>query len=586
MVTLLLTEKGGETKQLSFEKDEITIGRVQGNDIVLPKGNVSKRHCKIVSHGGKFSVEDLKSTNGTYINGRKILESTPVVGTDKIYVGDFVVRVDLPLEQLSGPNATAAPAAEAGSLSTALPRRPPPPPGRSTASLPAAAHDDEPEARGRNARTAPPPPPPRRENPSGLDSINTLPPETSQAPELPALGDPEEELLAARPRLTVPPLKSPRPLLSQPAASEGRTLDDEELTGHLDRKPSPAARPSEPRPAPASLEGAAAWLQNLLERDGTSAVYVTGNTVEVERHGQRESVPAPGGATGAGLADAIRSLAARGTPRPSGDTRVVNVLLPENARLAAIFPPVAADLCATLERVTPTGRTLSQLAIGGGLSAEAEAVINACIAARRNILIGGDGRALDAFLQAIAAAIPERMRVVAIADIAAPATGVSWTKLSRDTHVSDVVRAASSLRPDYLIVDVSAPALAVDVLSQSVLGQEGTIVAVAARSASDALERLATLAGPALGGVSHARGLAAAAFDLVACAATLADGTVRLLDLGEPRGDGAASGDVASAIVWQPEAGGGGHFEMVGTLNRLGATLAARGLDLPADLQR
>ena len=94
MVTLLLTEKGGETKQLNFEKDEVTIGRVQGNDVVLPKGNVSKRHCRIMVQSGRFSVEDLKSTNGTYINGRKIGETTAVIGTDKIYVGDFVIKVE------------------------------------------------------------------------------------------------------------------------------------------------------------------------------------------------------------------------------------------------------------------------------------------------------------------------------------------------------------------------------------------------------------------------------------------------------------------------------------------------------------
>ena len=52
MVTLLLTEKGGETKQLNFDKDEVTIGRVQGNDVVLPKGNVSKRHCRIMLQVG------------------------------------------------------------------------------------------------------------------------------------------------------------------------------------------------------------------------------------------------------------------------------------------------------------------------------------------------------------------------------------------------------------------------------------------------------------------------------------------------------------------------------------------------------
>src|SRR5688572_31788779 len=131
MVNLLLTEKGGDTKQLSFDKDEVTIGRVQGNDVVLPKGNVSKRHCRIFSQAGRFSVEDLKSTNGTYINGRKIAETTLVSGTDKIYVGDFVVKVEN-----AAVDAPASPP-EAGSLSAALPRRPPPPPapGRVTAPM-------------------------------------------------------------------------------------------------------------------------------------------------------------------------------------------------------------------------------------------------------------------------------------------------------------------------------------------------------------------------------------------------------------------------------------------------------------------
>src|SRR4028119_675579 len=94
MVILSLTEKGGETKQLQFDKAEVGIGRVQGNDIVLPKGNVSKRHCRIVLQDGRFSVEDLKSTNGTYVNGRKLTEATQVHGGDKIYVGDFVVRIE------------------------------------------------------------------------------------------------------------------------------------------------------------------------------------------------------------------------------------------------------------------------------------------------------------------------------------------------------------------------------------------------------------------------------------------------------------------------------------------------------------
>src|SRR5687768_13081197 len=138
MVNLLLTEKGGDTKQLSFDKDEVTIGRVQGNDVVLPKGNVSKRHCRIMVQSGRFSVEDLKSTNGTYINGRKISENTSVNGTDKIYVGDFVIKVENAAAAEASPGA-----AEAGSLSTALPRRPPPPPAPGRATQTMRAVDEE-----------------------------------------------------------------------------------------------------------------------------------------------------------------------------------------------------------------------------------------------------------------------------------------------------------------------------------------------------------------------------------------------------------------------------------------------------------
>src|SRR6185295_4337160 len=145
MVTLVLTEKGGETKQMSFDKDEVTIGRVQGNDLVLPKGNVSKRHCRIMVQGSRFSVEDLKSTNGTYINGRKIAEPTAISGADKIYVGDFVLKVEN---------------AEADALSTAIPRRPPPPPapGRATATMRAMDEDALAEIQARaNARSNLPP---------------------------------------------------------------------------------------------------------------------------------------------------------------------------------------------------------------------------------------------------------------------------------------------------------------------------------------------------------------------------------------------------------------------------------------------
>ena len=94
MFSILINEKGGEQKRLEFDKPEVTIGRVAGNDIILPKGNVSKRHSRIVLKDGKFIIVDLKSTNGTYVNGRKINSPLVVKATDKIYIGDFILAID------------------------------------------------------------------------------------------------------------------------------------------------------------------------------------------------------------------------------------------------------------------------------------------------------------------------------------------------------------------------------------------------------------------------------------------------------------------------------------------------------------
>src|SRR5580704_1148583 len=94
MFTIIISEKGGAERRETFDKNEINVGRVQGNDLMLPKGNVSKHHARLLFRDGRFIVTDLKSTNGTYVNGRKIAQATIVREGDKIYIGDFVLRLD------------------------------------------------------------------------------------------------------------------------------------------------------------------------------------------------------------------------------------------------------------------------------------------------------------------------------------------------------------------------------------------------------------------------------------------------------------------------------------------------------------
>src|SRR5512138_2834460 len=114
MFSIVISEKGGGERREIFDKHEINVGRVQGNDLMLPKGNVSKRHARLVFRDGRFIVTDLNSTNGTYVNRRRISQATIVRQGDRIYIGDYVIRIDAPEE-----------AASRGSSSSPIPLREP-----------------------------------------------------------------------------------------------------------------------------------------------------------------------------------------------------------------------------------------------------------------------------------------------------------------------------------------------------------------------------------------------------------------------------------------------------------------------------
>ena len=66
-----------------IEKDEIIIGRVPENDVVVPDNGVSWKHCRVVRRKERVFIQDLKSTNGTLINELPIAKS-------ELRDGDFV----------------------------------------------------------------------------------------------------------------------------------------------------------------------------------------------------------------------------------------------------------------------------------------------------------------------------------------------------------------------------------------------------------------------------------------------------------------------------------------------------------------
>lgn len=93
MFRIAVTEGTGSPTVEIFGADEVLVGRVKGNDIVLPTGNVSKRHARIAFEGGQLFIFDLRSTNGTSVNGHKITAPTPLTNTDAIHIGEFKLEI-------------------------------------------------------------------------------------------------------------------------------------------------------------------------------------------------------------------------------------------------------------------------------------------------------------------------------------------------------------------------------------------------------------------------------------------------------------------------------------------------------------
>jgi diguanylate cyclase (GGDEF)-like protein len=80
-----------------LEKQEATIGREDGNDIVVHDGKISKSHCAVqVVKGGRgverIDIRDLATTNGTFVNGERVAQATLTAG-DKVQVGDTVLQL-------------------------------------------------------------------------------------------------------------------------------------------------------------------------------------------------------------------------------------------------------------------------------------------------------------------------------------------------------------------------------------------------------------------------------------------------------------------------------------------------------------
>ncbi|MFZ5471960.1 MAG: FHA domain-containing protein [Myxococcota bacterium] len=183
MFKLIIEDDEGRKTVVPFVREEITIGRQEGNTIRLTERNVSRRHARLVRANGSVMVEDLGSYNGIRINGEKISGQVKVRDGDLIQIGDYDLAIQSDQPQQAPPP---VPMYESGEETTSPSTKmngeraqdgPPTQPSHPKAVDPSAASafaatlvdDDEPEeVSPEDVHTAPEinPPPPRRQSTS------------------------------------------------------------------------------------------------------------------------------------------------------------------------------------------------------------------------------------------------------------------------------------------------------------------------------------------------------------------------------------------------------------------------------------
>lgn len=91
---LRVTQGAGEGEEFSFEGGEVRLGRTADNDVVIKDPSSSRSHCRIFEKSGSRFVEDLKSANGTEVNGQPLSAPHQLSSGDTITIGDVVLHYE------------------------------------------------------------------------------------------------------------------------------------------------------------------------------------------------------------------------------------------------------------------------------------------------------------------------------------------------------------------------------------------------------------------------------------------------------------------------------------------------------------
>jgi len=200
-------------QRFDLTEDEIVLGR-ENATITLADEETSRRHATIRIVAGGAVIEDLGSTNGTFVDGRRIDDATPLTGTETIRLGQSTFQLEIeappaPADDHGATRIASRPEPLADPDRTTVRDRPtaPPPP-------PEPVDPDRTTMRDRPAAPPPPPPPPEPGADPGRTTMRDRPAAAARPPARPAPAppaDPDATSMRPRPRAPEPAAPAPEP---------------------------------------------------------------------------------------------------------------------------------------------------------------------------------------------------------------------------------------------------------------------------------------------------------------------------------------------------------------------------------------
>jgi pilus assembly protein CpaF len=535
--SIILTEKGGGTRRLAFAAEEITIGRVDENDVCLPRGNISKKHTRIICKDGAIVVLDLKSTNGTYVNGKRLNGPQVVRPSDKIYIGDFILHVEPPQEG----------AADGAGREDAQKTAPPdsakedPVPASSAAeqsvlleSTPAGLPPPQPSA-------APPPP---SDKPAAAQSEGSPAAGPDRGQILRLLHDRLIEALDLR-RLDVDALGSDE-LRKRAEAALRAIVGKMDGAGELDRAIDREELVQDVLNEALGLGPLEAYLRD----DSVTEIMVNSpSQVYVERNGRLQRADKVFSSAQAVLGVIGRIVAPLGR-HIDESSPLVDARLADGSRVNAIIPPLALKgPCITIRKFRRGLFSAANLIERGTLTQQMASFLETCVRMRRNVVIsGGTGSGKTTLLNVLSSFIPAQERILTIEDSAElQLSQEHWVALEArpsniegkgQVSIRELVRNALRMRPDRIVIGECRGGEALDMLQAMNTGHDGSLTTLHANSPRDALSRLETMvlmSGMELP-VRAIREQIASAVHLIVQQTRFADGTRRLAAISEISG--------------------------------------------------